>query len=587
MYNVSNRNMNIITEKRELSILIEIFKKIYPSEWYWGKYKDEDGNEYNSLRQSKMSELDTFCKFHIPRTYSEAPKENENVSKKRRSLEEKFGEAFEEYGKDASSFSWALKALKIWRSNLSAVAVNVDGAISFFESNAKGTKRYQQKMYWRVHDFCMAMDEMYKGAYFVTLTAGQELRSKGLFEAWKLFSKQIGRLTKKMRATFECEVCTVLEAHESGFPHAHMVVYLPEFIGDEKEHYSRRQKRKYVIRGTMRRFLDRNWKCGFADLQKNVRKGTANYLSKYIAKSADGSLKDLLKKKELTKAEKKMLLTILLPIMTGVRGFRFSQGKLEYFSTLNKFLRVRGDAPESVKKEMLGKKISEQVQILKKAREDGEPKTETERFLLEQLDFINSGEFEKLDENAKRSYLIKLSTKLLFACEKRVRVTNYAQLDKKTEGDIFSETALSAPQKEELWKSCAPLKCEGCIITHLLNKLRTGEDEWFDNGMKVTDEREIQYMNNEVPKCMKDFFFFHTQGADPRTWVFNPAMREIEKNSHWLGLKYSDYENTVWRMLRNYHGRDHIFDFTYVEIDNLSPFVKLDRKKREEYTKSL
>lgn len=175
----------------------------------------------------------------------------------------------------------------------------------FFQVNAKGTPAYNLKMYWRIHDACKQFDEVYKQCYFATLTMSQKEYNGDFIRAWKDFSQKLGNFQKLLTKRFGGKYVVVLESHKSGFPHAHLLYYTDTDFSDSKYTYSKKKHCYFMTNGRLREFFDKYWTCGFSQIDKNRRKDTSNYLSKYISKAEDNDIRQLLGKSRLTESDKK------------------------------------------------------------------------------------------------------------------------------------------------------------------------------------------------------------------------------------------------------------------------------------------
>lgn len=539
--------------------ILKFLSKIYPTNEFWRSEEEINNNIF--FKNQEILNPNPQCPFSMPQILSEKTEMLENRNKKRKDPLEKFKSAWKKQKEGLSIEEWLSDALKVWRENLSAISVQEKEIINIFESRAKGTRRYQTQAYWRIHDYCEYLDLFKKGVYFVTLTVGKEIRNKTLYERWKAVAEELSRFTKELRKTLGAEYTAVVEAHKDGTPHIHMVIYLNDFLHDEKEHYSKKLNKKWVCAGTMYTFIQRNWTIGFSNIQLNVREGTANYLSKYIAKSADCDIKQLTKKDDWTETEKKMLLTIMLPIMTGTRGFRMSQSKLVNGQTFNNWYEENKTISPEERRQILKKlaPTEENIQRLLKAKKEKDtsvinsqnPKkdsetSEEEKLLDEALSFVDTEEWKSYSDSERSDYLIKLCTKLTFPCEKRVRLTAYSTLDKKKNGDIFAQDAFSETEKAEIFEHSCKLKCEGCIITHWLNKMRTGQDDWFDKGLLKNDYPKTDNLYPEDSAGKTRTFQDCAMLQNPKVWTFSDTTDERRKDVFGRAKNILDVAFTPW-----------------------------------------
>ena len=150
-------------------------------------------------------------------------------------------------------------------------------------------------------------------------------------------------------------VC-VLEATKKGYPHAHVILAVDEAI--EPEHEELKDGAE-IKEGVLYDFVKSHVASPIFSLQKAGRVGLVKYLGKYISKSSEGILtKGLNKKGQLPKADRKALLSCLMPVLAEVRQYRFSirdnkeplnisnPAEKDSYAALQNYTRLKWASPE-------------------------------------------------------------------------------------------------------------------------------------------------------------------------------------------------------------------------------------------------
>jgi hypothetical protein len=216
--------------------------------------------------------------------------------------------------------------------------------------------------------------------------------------------------------------------------------------------------------GSLRDFFTEKWKCGFSQIDKNRRKDTSNYLSKYISKAEDKDIRELLGKSRLSESDKKEVLTMILPMIAEVRAFRVS--KLE-------FPTVQTAQAENVT----------EFSLSEKAKRDDPPAplaplTEKER------DFAIA-------------YLKTLCTKSPLNCANPVFSHQRGELLKLYKVEPSRLADLPLARNKKIAESGCRLSCKGCILSKLADLFVNGDisfmqkrNNWF-YFIELWREREL------------------------------------------------------------------------------------------------
>lgn len=387
------------------------------------------------------------CTFDIPTQCAVNPEPKKEVVRHRNNKRLLFPEVFE-CSENGNAIDPLIKPLlKKVSDRWGYLASWFGDRYRFFQVNAKGTPAYNLKMYWRIHDACKQFDEVYKQCYFATLTMSQKEYNGDFIKAWKDFSSQLGVFQKQLTKTFGGKYVVVLESHKSGFPHAHLLFYTDFNFSDSKYTYSKKKRCYFMTNGRLRDFFDKYWTCGYSQIDKNRRKDTSNYLSKYISKAEDNDIRQLLGKSRLTQSDKKEILTLILPMIAEVRAFRISK-----FAFSQKNLACAISAPACVS-------LTEKVENLPK--ENLAPLTEDEK-------------------RQAIAYLKTLCTKSPLNCANPVFGHSRGQLLKLYKVEPKKLDALPLHKNRKIAESGCRLSCKGCILSELANLFVKGDTKLLE-----------------------------------------------------------------------------------------------------------
>lgn len=336
-------------------------------------------------------------------------------------------------------------SLKKWVEKTPVICTIIDGEKRFFEGRAKSTARYNSYNYWRIHDHAKKLHSLGYKPYFLTVTNDPKPYKHDYIQAWKGFHANTGRLLKNLCRTFHAYYECVYEAQKSGNPHAHIVLWFSDFFEDDK--ITKTKKKIFISNGTLKKYLLKYEKgLGFMELRRGEDKDPINYLLKYISKASTRDFYSISKDKNRTKdSDRKDTLSAMLPILAGVRQFTMSQKVLD------------------------------------------EEKKTSQTTLSSQRETQIPHEFK--DSGEARAYLKKLCTNFPFSCQSLVRIFNYKQLSQGTTISPKDLSKLPNERKEELFKEGKCLGCKGCILTHFVNYINTGNDPWFD--IKANESKEV------------------------------------------------------------------------------------------------
>ena len=187
------------------------------------------------------------------------------------------------------------KALEICAQSISMLqTVNREGKVAWFESNAKGTKRYCKIQQGKILDFVEEKRREKKDCVFLTLTCDQKKYSSRSF-AWENYlQEEVYRVTENLRKHYDAEYVATLESTAKGFPHIHMMLFFPHDTFPELKYYHNQQN---IRKGRLYDMVCHTVNSEVFNLQSAKGKNLKWYLTKYIGKGVENDVFSLLDKK--------------------------------------------------------------------------------------------------------------------------------------------------------------------------------------------------------------------------------------------------------------------------------------------------
>lgn len=170
-----------------------------------------------------------------------------------------------------------------------------NGKISWYESNAKGTKRYNKIQQGKILDFVEEKKNEGKDCFFLTLTCDIKQYASRAF-AWENYLKEeVYPVTEKLRKHYGAEYVATLESTANGYPHIHMMLFFPHNTFAEFKHYHNQQN---IKKGRLFNMVKKAVKSEVFDLQAAKGKNLKWYLVKYIGKGIEEDVFSILNKKD-------------------------------------------------------------------------------------------------------------------------------------------------------------------------------------------------------------------------------------------------------------------------------------------------
>ena len=191
------------------------------------------------------------------------------------------------------------KALEICSSSLLMLqSVNRENKVAWYESNAKGTKRYNKLQRGKILDFVEQKRAEGKDCFFLTLTCDVKKYGSRAF-AWENYLKEeVYRVTENLRKHYDAEYIATLESTAKGYPHIHMMLFFPHNTFPELKYYHNQQN---VRKGRLFDMISRAVNSEVFNLQAAKGDNLKWYLTKYIGKGMEDDVFSLLDKKDAWK----------------------------------------------------------------------------------------------------------------------------------------------------------------------------------------------------------------------------------------------------------------------------------------------
>ena len=186
------------------------------------------------------------------------------------------------------------RALQICASSLSMLqTVNREGKVAWFESNAKGTKRYCKIQQGKILDFVEQKRKEKKDCVFLTLTCDPKKYATRSF-AWENYlQEEVYRVTENLRKHYNAEYVATLESTAKGYPHIHMMLFFPHNTFPELKYYHNQQN---IRKGRLYNMVCHTVNSEVFNLQAAKGKNLKWYLTKYIGKGVENDVFSLLDK---------------------------------------------------------------------------------------------------------------------------------------------------------------------------------------------------------------------------------------------------------------------------------------------------
>jgi hypothetical protein len=292
-------NILLNTDNVNTIKLFDFFYKRLKNRPYWNK--TEDGYNvpfcYGIGRKSTPQLIDKQLFFNI---------DEEKTHKSNGDIYKRLSFVREALEKTDLQDSQLIKATKMCAEKLLMLQVrSSNGKCSWFEGMAKGTKRYNTIQQGKILDF-VSMHSLNKyDTAFLTLTCDIK-QYKNRADAWENYlSKEFYPIMENLRKHYEAEYVATMESTSKGYPHIHIILFIPKGTFKELSKLKNKQKIRF---GKLYNIVKNNITSPVFCLEKADGKNLKWYLTKYIKKGIEEDVFSILtKEEELTKSQRKLL----------------------------------------------------------------------------------------------------------------------------------------------------------------------------------------------------------------------------------------------------------------------------------------
>lgn len=431
MYNNITKTKNVNNEKQNfLTNLHNFFHALTPNAEYWEK----DGENWKPIKKLFSFEQDR-CNAGVNTVATLYP-----VIKKDRTGA--FKKSFQEWkwvrdilAKRPLTDEELKIGLKQIEKEISVFSMNINGTNRHFESNAKGTERYNKKKSYQAMDYIKNHCDGQWESLFLTLTCSVKQYSS-IAESWELYDKQeIKPVLENLRKHHGCEYIRVIESFENQHPHTHIVLFFPKGSINGWEKMQNQQQIKY---GWLYDFIKSRVFSPVFRLECAKGDNLKYYLTKYILKGNFDTLSTLSKKEgNFTKTERKTACELVF-----LKAFRKH--------TIEK---CKDRSATAIKAREEEKKVT--VLAQKKAEEK-----------REKLTF--SADVQNLNATQLRSYLTSLCINSPFNCNNCIKMMSLKHY-RETFGQVPNkDKEISDDDEKKFSSQCSSIGCGGCFYSEFV-----------------------------------------------------------------------------------------------------------------------
>lgn len=451
--------------------------------------KDSSGDYYfrdifdTGIKHGCPLDMPEFLSFEDLRRY--APRKEHHGQ-----LYPKFKKAMEA-GEISDVILWT--TLNKWVERTPILFRNTPQGIKTFEGYAKSTRRYNIKHQSRIIDHAKLLHAMGLKPYFLTTTCNPAIFQNNMFNAWYGFAKRTNTMLQAVARKFNAEYECVLESTKRGFPHAHIVLWVPEFCADDVSHTN--QGKTYISGGKLKGFLKKyEAQTGFHELRRGTDKNAVYYLVKYISKEGSADYKKILGGGiEFSDSDRKSALTALCPVVARVRQFRLSRlGKVREFLE-----RVEGQ--KDSEGNLNGVSIEKNVIYNEWLQKNGPAAGGDGACAEEEIRHFTSYE-EAL------AYLNQSCINSTLPCSPQIATILQGTLDRAKREGKWGKDWQSPEHLEALFEAGGCHGCKGCALSHLIKKLLSGKDSVYDKGYQESlyGQTEADYEVASIVATIKE-----------------------------------------------------------------------------------
>lgn len=438
------------------------------------RFINEDGDECFRLKDPTGQGYNKSCPLHMPKAYMENPEFKKKPRSKSVDPEKKYKALADQAHRGHITDKCLKVSLKILRDSLSVFIKGKGGEYSAFESNANGTRRKSNQDRDKIALHARRCNVLHPHTLFLTLTQRVNPGKDDIISQYKFFGEQSSKFLMFLVKEWHCTYEVVSESTKNGYRHAHIVLHFAKMPDVAK--IVKRKHSADVYGGKLREWIKLHWSLGTSKLEISKDRSPVTYLLKYVTKFAYSDMTKLVsEEKELNADERKGILTLILPILSRTRRFNLSQLSKSEIEEADRLLAQNG-ANKCTKL-----KISKLV--------------------------FKSAKPDKISLLRPRRSLDSLCINSEPPCHSFIRIMGYKKFKKTSFGEIEEFKDLPEEFKAKIFNRAIPVGCRGCVYTHILNELKTGNDPWFHKDkfggdiLQVAEGRDFwQYTSEETEK---------------------------------------------------------------------------------------
>lgn len=399
-------------------------------------------------------------------------------------------------------------------------------AFSWFPAFRRGEKRYQDLNRQKLYDTSEIFSTFYKYSYFITLTFDPAKLPIDLTESWKFAQKEVNKFLKNLQKRFNGAYVRVVESHASGICHYHIAFYTDKILHQKWQIKTKRNGAKYLSTGTIKNAVNKLWTHGFNEINLVYgEKGSSKYLAKYLAKGFSSEVSKLCIKDELTKTDRKFILTFALPLLSGLRSWSSSEIK-----TVLAKMSPKQIAKVSNKNQILGDYL-QAVQKKKKALAESNTNRESDTTAR-----------SAVPSPAKRATLLD-------CLSNKIPCSSYVELYKPDKLLINPHLKPDFdPNKEFQWLKNLQIRvrskkvgCQGCVFTELQRLAVLGVSKLFGLPKGAQTPEAVRYIKEicDYEEWKPDGFELYEIDIRFFMWLFpkNPWVLAWSRRPCWAQVK--------------------------------------------------
>lgn len=509
---------NITVNDGLVNTLLTTLHLLAPNNNFLQGYRATPTETHYRFKQDLALGNDSVCPFNVPISLKNNKKSQKGH--KRPDYEKDYSEFFEHaHAGQISDVALKYVCLKQIEKIPYIHSFSIDGEYHSFEGRSVWGKQYNRETGEKVMDACDLLSRKYKNCIAITLTYDINRYGKDQISAWSRWNDMTAKTMKALCDKWHGQYVLVNESTKRGYPHSHILFYTNDDLQDNWHKIKGNVKIKF---GKVFDFIKARSISPQFVIKKPYDGGTARYFAKYMIKASCADLEAILKNPgALSPENRKTLLTILMPQITGRRRIKIIQGEeFKQFRALRNLQRKEDYLKwkEKQKAEKFGK-LSDKKSVVPNTSPNGNvthpsnvasgdpnsPRVSVERDggTPSKWDYVTTfptpWEIEQMlrDDSRQQAFLIELCTKLrVLQCGKEMYIGTKKQKEEIEALPNFEKLEFS--QKKEVVKAkCAGLGCCGCIVTQFRDYVLGSDYTWFSENKPKDAVRDLLDVHTE------------------------------------------------------------------------------------------